>query len=232
MIDRIKKVVQIILGTDGRGNFKPSDFNLLLHNEVLEEFDKMLFEVNKLVNRENRGLVNGALENVSDRLREKIQHYLMPGATLVYAGGLFALPSDLRYLDDVLYLTESVELCRNNRDFNLINSVSHTAPSNDYPIGLKQGNSLRILPATIISDVTATYLRNPIEAKWTYTVINGVEIFNPSANDYLDVDIHPSCENELIMGILEKFGVNLKEQDIQAYVQRQETQELNENNSN
>jgi len=232
MIDRIFKTVKTILNTDGRGNFKPSDFNLILHNVVLEEFDELLFEVNKIVNRENRGLISGALENISDRLREKIQHYLMPGVPLTYANSLFTLPSNLRYLDDVLYNLEPVELCRNNKDFNLINSVSHTAPTLEYPIGLKQGNNLKILPATIVDSITATYLRNPIQAKWTYTVINGVEVFNPSANDYVDVDVHSSCENKIIMGVLEKFGVNLKEQDIQAYVQREEVEELNENNSN
>jgi len=70
-----------------------------------------------------------------------------------------------------------------------------------------------------VGSVTVSYLRNPVQAKWTYTIIDGVEVFNPSALDYVDVDIHPSEEDDIIIRVLQGFGVELKEQDIQQLTQ-------------
>lgn len=231
MINRIKQTVTTILNTDGRGNVKPSELNVIVHNGVLELYEEMLFEVNQLMNRQNRGLVNGGLENTTEKVREKIQYYLTT-TTLSYSGDSFILPSDLRYFDAPFYNDELIDLCKNNREFKLLANVSHTTPTEEYPIGLKQGNTLKVLPTTIEEDVTLSYLRNPLEAKWTYIKANGVELFNPSAADYQDVDIHPGQEDNLIIKVLEKFGINLKEKDVQEAMQRAKVNEFNEKNAN
>lgn len=232
MIDRIFQTVKTLVNTDGNGNFKPKSFDLLLNNVVLEKFEELLFEVNRLVNRQNRGLVNGGLENVADKVRERIQHYLVEETTLVYENSKFTLPANLRYFDTVFYLNEAIELCNNNMEFKLISNLKNTAPEGDYPIGLKQGNTIKVAPSTIITNVTATYLRNPLQAKWTYQIIDGVEIFNPSANDYVDVDIHPGDEDDVILRVLKKFGINLKEKDIQEITSREEINEFTAKNTN
>lgn len=231
MIDRIYQTVKAIANTDGDGNVKPKTLNLILNNVVSEKYEELLFEVNRVVNRQNRGLISGGLENITAKLRERIQHYLIEDV-LTYADGKFTLPSDLRYFDAVFYNNEEVELCRNNREFKLIENLQNTSPDNDYPIGLKQGNTVKILPATIVEDLPVAYLRNPLQAKWTYQVIDGEEIFNPSANDYQDIDIHPGDEDDIIMRILKKIGVNLKEKDLQEHAMRDEINEFQAKNTN
>lgn len=231
MIDRVVQVVKTVLNTDGRGNVSPKETDLIINNVVIEIYEENLFERNRLLNRQNRGLVNADLDNVATKLLERIQHYLTDG-DLTYSGGTFNFPSDLRYLDAVFYNNEEVELCKNNKEFKLLKNLKETSPNESYPIGLKHGTAIKILPETIVGDVTVSYLRNPAQAKWTYVVIDGVEMFNPSANDYQDIDIHPGDEDDIIMRVLQKFGINLKEKDLQEIMSREKATEFNVNNTN
>ena len=75
-IDRVYKTVLFFVNSDIRGNVKPDELRLAINNAVNEIIEEYFVEVNKAVNRENRGLVNRGLENIADRIREKITHFL------------------------------------------------------------------------------------------------------------------------------------------------------------
>lgn len=227
-IDRVYKTVLFLANSDVRGNVTPSELRLAINDVVNEIYESYLYEVNKAVNRENRGLINGGLENIADRLREKINHFLKE-ANLTHSGGFYTLPSDLRYFDSVFYNgTNEVEVCRNAKEFKLLSSNIYTNPTSTYPIYLKTENKIKILPATIITNVSIFYLRNPKIAKWTYTIVSGAELYNPSALDFQDIDLHPSEEYTVVLKTLNRFGINLKEQDIQAIAQNKEILDTNE----
>ncbi|WNH10040.1 hypothetical protein [Thalassobellus suaedae] len=228
MIDRIFKTAKFFLNTDGRGNFKPEDFDTVLHNKVLEKFEDNFFEVNQMINRQNRGLINGGLENIPDKIRERIQHYITPDEALTYSATYFNLPDNLHYFDTVEHNGTIIELLKSNREFK---AVEIGNPSEDYPIGLKQGNTLKVRPSTIVANVTMSYLRKPIRAKWTHQIINSVEVFDNGAPDFKNVDIHASEEVDLTLRILSGFGLNLKEKDIQDYAQREEATNFNQEKS-
>lgn len=228
MIDRIKKTVETYLSTDNRGNFTPDKYDTVLHSIVLDRHEQLFFEVSKMVNRQNRGLINGGMENASEKIREKIQHYLKDDQALTFATDRFTLPSDLRYLDVVLYNDEPIEMARSNREFNILKSSN---PTVSYPVGLKVANSIKILPTTIEEDVTVSYVRNPLRAKWTYEIVSGVEQFNPDADDFQDVDAHISEEFDITIGVLRAFGINLKEQDIEAIARNIEDTTYNQENA-
>lgn len=228
MIDRIKQTVETFLNTDNRGNFKPESYDTILHSVVLDRHEQLFFEVNRMANRQNRGLLNGGLENVTEKLREKIQHYIVDDVTLTYSTNRFILPEDLRYFDAVLYNEEIIEMLKSNKEFNTLKS---TNPSEAYPLGLKVGNVIKVLPTTIVDNVTVSYIRNPLRAKWTYTIVGGVEQYNPDADDFVDVDAHISEEFDITIGVLRGFGINLKEQDVQAIAQNIENTVFNEENA-
>lgn len=230
-IDLVYKTCLTLANSDIRGNFTPSELRLFINNVVNEIYEEYLFEVNRMLNRENRGLINGGLENLPDRIREKIQ-YFSQDAPLTFVSTLFTLPADLRYIDAIYYNGNTeVELTKNAKEFKLIGNFIHTTPNEEYPIGLRQGDTLKILPATIQNNVTMFYLRNPLIAKWTYTVVSGAELFNPSAPDFQDIDLHPSEEANVILRTLLKAGINLKEQDIMAVTQNLKAQEFNQDNA-
>jgi hypothetical protein len=231
-IDRVYQTLQMLANTDGRGNVGPQDYILALYNVILEKYEEYLFEVTKAVNRENRGLANRGLENIPDRIREKIQFFLTSGAMPI-TSGQSALPGDCRYIDTVITATGArVEFKDDAGEFYHIAQFPYIAPTAAMPIALRTGTTLQILPATTPGPLKILYLRNPKIPKWTYEVVDGVELFNPGASDFQDIDMHPSEEDDIVARLLVKFGINLKEPDLQAAANNMENQEFNLQNSN
>lgn len=228
-IDRVFNKVKGYINTDGRGNFSPTTFNLALHHAIQVLTERKLQEVNKAVNRENRGLYSGGLQNIPDRIREKIQHLLQMGS-IAKDGDTYPLPEDLLYLDTLLYNnTNSIEPCKDAGEFIVISNCD--LATTEHPIFLKTGNVLEVLPATITTNLKAYYLRKPAIPKWTYTVVDGAELFNPSAGDFQDIDAHEGEEEDIVMEVLLYFGINLKEPDVTQVAQNLENTETNFNNA-
>lgn len=222
----------MLLNSDVRGNVKPSEAQQAIYdvcNEIVEEY---FYEVNRITNRSNRGLINGGLENLPERIREKILHFLVEDVALIFENSYFLLPKDLRYIDAVIYGDATiVEFCKSKREFNIISNYADTIPTETYPVALRIGEKIKIAPSVIVDDVTISYLRNPLFPKWTFQMINGVELFNPDAPDFQDIDLHPSEEHKVVMLTLNRFGINLKEQDIAAMTINHESQEFNQQNA-
>ena len=231
-VDRIYKTVLMFANSDIRGNVKPTDLRLALYDVVNEIVEEYFYEVNRMLNRENRGLINGGFENIPDRIREKILYFLKEDVVLNYAAPYFELPADLRYIDSVFYQENNeVEFCKHNKEFKLLLNYADTLPTNTKPIGLRIGNKVKVAPTTIVDEVTISYLRNPLIPNWTYTVVGGAELFNPSAPDFQDIDLHPSEENRVVLATLKRFGVNLKETDLTQMTAAREQIDFNQDNA-
>lgn len=233
MIDRVIQTVRMLANTEVRGNMKPADVDKAIYQTMLELYEQYPFELNKWTNRQNKGLVGAGQQNIVDLIAEKMNYYFK-SATMAYDSGKFTLPTDLRYLDSIIYTTYNSEviLSKVAAEFYKLKRFKHTQPSVDYPIGLREDNKVEVLPSTIINNVVVNYRRSPKIPKWTYVVINGTEMFNPSAPDFVDIDMHPSEFTEIVIGVCQKFGINLKEEDLKAAADGEEIQKFNIENSN
>ncbi len=231
-IDRLYKTVLMFANSDIRGNVKPTDLRLALYDVVNEIVEEYFYEVNRMLNRENRGLINGGFENIPDRIREKILYFLKEDVALTYSAPYFELPTDVRYIDSVFYQDNNeVEFCKHNREFKLLLNCTDTLPTITNPIGLRVGDKIKVAPTTIVDEVTISYLRKPLIPNWTYTVVGGSELFNPSAPDFQDIDLHPSEENRVVLATLKRFGVNLKETELTQMTAAREQIEFNQENA-
>lgn len=229
LIDRIYKKVQTFVNTELRGNVSPSEFNLFLHDAIQDRNEEYFFDISRFVNKENRGFMPNFLENIADRFREKVSHYLVEDVALALENAKtdkYVLPADYRYIDEVsIGGNTSFETTKSSKEFNIVKALA----TKDYPVMFQTGKTIKVFPATL-EGVTISYLRTINIPKWTFTVVSGAELFNPSANDFVDADIHPSEENEIVRRVLMRFGVNLKEQDIQAFTMNQDNADFNQNN--
>lgn len=230
-VDRVYQTVLMLANSDIRGNVKPLHLRLAIYDVSNEIYEEYITDISRATNRENRGLINSGLENLPDRIREKLQYFLVEDTALTYASGVFTLPENHRYSDLPMYLEAEIELCKSKKHFNLIKNDADAKPTVAVPIGLRVGNALKVAPSTIVSGVTLSYLRNPLIPNWTFTMVNGAEVFNPSINGFQDIDLHPAEENNVVMRTLNRFGANLKENDIIAYTQNKEAQDFNQDNA-
>ena len=235
MINRIKQKVQTFLNTDNRGNFSPEEYNLLLHNAIQDRFEELLYEVNRQGNRENVGRMGNSIENIPERLREKINHYLKQSAISAISDppeGPYNFPADYKYFDALYSDTlKDVEFAKNRKEFNILKRQAMP----DFPLMLITNNQLHVYPDFNEDDfeegVHISYIRKPKYPKWTYEVVSGVELFNSSGAGFQDADVHPSEEAEMVRRILMSFGINLKEQDIQNVVLQKNNAEFNQQNA-
>jgi hypothetical protein len=220
-IDLVYQTVKTLANTDVRGNAKPDEMRLLINLVVDEIVSDYFFELEKAINKANKGAGGTALENIPERIREKIMYFLTED-TMVFDDPYFEFPTDLRFTDSISYLTTLIEPCKNMKEFRIISNLTDTTPTETYPIYIQLGDKIKVAPDTIVDDVTISYLRKHLVAKWTYTIISGNEVFNPSANDFQDIDLHASEFSNVILKTLLKLGINLKEADIVTYLTQQE----------
>ena len=174
MLNRVHRTVKFLANTEGRGNVKPENIDLAIHNKVLEKYEELLFDVNRLVNRQNRGLVNGALENTADKVREKIQHYLEEQEVNA-ANGIIGIPSEVRYFDTLLYKETYIELCKNNKQFLL----SQSEANDENPIGLKTSNKIDFFTVEGTIGLLSASLKSLLSA--IVFAINAISVLTTSA---------------------------------------------------
>jgi len=232
-VDNVYRTLQSLANSDVRGNIKPDEFRLLLNDVVNEIIDGYFSELNRVVGRENKGLVGGGLENLPNRIGEQLRYFLKL-RTLSYNNNFsyFILPADYRFIDTVIYdKKHTLEICANAKDFQQLVNSSFAYPTDDYPICLHFDDKIKIAPDSITSNVELWYLRKHKPANWTFVVINGVDVFNPSALDFADIDLHPSEENNVVLRCLSRLGLNLKERDLVSSANAKEQQNFTKENA-
>jgi len=60
-------------------------------------------------------------------------------------------------------------------------------------------------------DIYCNYVRKPATVKWTYNIINKKALYNSSAADLQNFELHVSEENNLLVKILQLAGISFKD---------------------
>lgn len=219
LIDRIYKKVKTFVNTDVRGNVTPVEFNLFLHDALQERQNELIGLINQHQNRANRGLSGSGIENLSENHRQKLQHYLSLETVTTNTNGQIAIPSQAVFID----LIENdngvaFEQCSNYSEFRTLKTIANT----DLPLSIQFGNTIETYPLAVEQSVNISFIKKPITPNWTYEVISENEIFNPSHVNFRDAHAHPSEEDVLVVKVLKRFGINLKENEITAIASQTE----------
>lgn len=218
MIDLIFQVVKTIANKELRGNITPAEFNFLGTQAQNKIFREYFIEIEKQQYKENRGYGGIGLANMPIKTREKIDVF-SKSATLTYDTDRFVLPSDLYHIKQRGILYNSTVVDEGQQSRSAFKNSSKTAPSTTFPQYHREGNDIIITPATIISGVTCKYIRQPLAPKWTYAIISGSELFDNTANDFQDFELHPSEMDNLAMEILSLIGINIRDLQVINYAE-------------
>ncbi len=228
MIDRLYTTLQVITSKDTRGNLTPEEFNELLNSVIEDKYEDYFFELDRALNRQNRGYANNGFAKVPEKLQEKIRHFYKRDV-MAKATDTYPAPEDMRYLDAIFYQGVKIALTKNATSFYLQTESTRLRPTLSRPIALEEGRNYTVAPSSITADLDVFYLRKPLKAKWTYNPIT--EQFNPDANDFQDVDMHPSDEQDILRRLVSKAGINLDDNQLAAYGMNTEQAEFQTNNA-
>ncbi len=125
-----------------------------------------------------------------------------------------AKPEDFYKLGSVFYKNEKeVQLIQRN-DLAYVNSNPLTKPTETYPVFLYESHKLQVVPATITSDITVSYLRKPMDVRWNFTIPQGQAYYRYDPAGSIDFELNKSEQSKIITRILAYAGVVIKDPSI------------------
>lgn len=205
----------------------PQEFNLLANQAQLDIFEQYFYDLNQF----NRaGQINNEHANIISNIKEKIDLFRVDEVTLNYNIS-FELPVDLYRLSTVTYnsFTE-VEATQKNELIYIVNSPL-TTPTTSYPIFLRTGNKIKVYPETITSSITCSYIKKPSSINWTYFEVNNTPLYNSTAVDHQDCELHDSEEVNLVNKILTYAGIIAKSPDVYQAAETKENKKITQEKS-
>ena len=220
-IDDVYQKVLAIANKEQRGYITPQEFNLFANQAQMDIFEQYFYDINQF------GRVSGNETEYSDMislLEEKIAIFdQFKVAMSAASGNQLTLPTDVYRLGTVFYggAGYDVEIEKvSKKDLEYMSRTALYAPVETRPVYVKKSETLlKLFPASpgtsyTTANVTCNYIKKPATVKWTYTVIVGKALYNASAGDLQDFQLHASEENNLIIKILALVGISIKDTSV------------------
>ena len=237
MIDSVRNTVLSIISKDNRGYITPTEFNLFAKQAQIEIFEKYMYDYSTAIQKQNARMHGSGYAGVVDKIEESIDKFIVP-LTLTYNAtpakfyipGTEPSPSLPAYkLNDLYYNSDTIIDFVTGANAKRLNASNLIAPTVEYPVYTVDSEGIKVYPATIVSGVSANYIRYPKDPKWTWvTLTAGEPIFNQGANDYQDFELPLSDETNLVVKILQYAGVSIREADIVQAAKSEELQDKQE----
>lgn len=227
-INDVRETVLAICNKNNYGYISPDDFNLYAKQAQLEVFDGYMAQYNNAINLEKTSRAGSDLADIAEGLRESIEVFISADS-LTYnapAGPLstFNAPNNWYHINVVNYEPQPsvlVEVQKGSRlEISRLLNSNLTAPSTTYPVYFigqasvaTPNGTISIAPNTIQSDVSAVYIRYPVDPRWDYvTLVNGEPMYNASGSQ--DFEVAEEEEPRLVQKILEKAGLSIREPEV------------------
>ena len=237
-VDSVYKTVLLILNQEQRGYITPDEFNKTSTQVQLDIFERYFEDLNQQLR------VTQADFDYSNRqvdIDDKISNFKCIGSCN-YGPNSFALP----IVDDLTSTTivyndaptasqfafyrlgtvtyDDIEIQRLQRvEFYNIDKSDLTIPSENFPVYLYESGKLNIKPASITTDVKASFLRKPKNVVWNFNSTTGNYIYDSSTS--VDFELNSSEQTNVITRILLYAGIVVKDPTIIQVAAQQIQQE-------
>ena len=214
-IDTVYQKVLVFANKEQRGYVTPQEFNLFADQAQMEIFEQYFYDLNQYMR------IHGSDQEYSDiihNINEKIA--IFESTSAIGNGNIVA--TDIYRLGTVISNGVEVEEIQQNEILYMNNSAI-LRPSASRPVYIRTGEkSIETYPAGIF--VSCTYVRKPKKPNWSYVVVNGNAMHDPT--NKVDFELHASEENELIYKILKFAGISMKRNDIGVAAQTLESTQV------
>ena len=228
-VDRIYQRVLTLANKEQRGYITPQEFNLYANQAQMDIFEQYFYDLNQFLRIPGNSTTHA---DMVDILEEKISVFEVT-ATLALAinpngvaGNLDALPrfyrlSNVRSGNTIM---ESVS----RKDFRLFPNSPLTTPTATRPIYMIDtiNSIIQIAGDDTLTEADIDYVQSPRQVNWTYVVVGEKALYNATAADAQDFDLHPSEETELVLKILTLAGFTLKDQALYQAAAGEDTKNI------
>jgi hypothetical protein len=229
MINQVYTTVLAIINKDNRGYVSPLEFNLYAELAQMSLFEELFHKYSKSIVKQNARMYHSEYSDIPKHIREVIDVFTNECKLSQNLVSLLWYPNttDFYRLIKIDYLQKELEEI-SKLEVNRVLNNNLIAPTLQYPAYISLNGGYRLYPTTIVgANADVTYIRKPKQPKWTYQVVGGNPLFNPTATDYQDFEFPESMFNDLVVKILGYAGVEIREADI---IQVSQGMEVNNNN--
>lgn len=173
-VNTVYKTTLLILNKEQRGYITPNEFNRIsvqVQREILEQYFEELNQQLRVPQN------NDEYANRVNNLQEKID--IFQKFDVCTGTNPFTLPTDVHRLGMLAYREKEIQEI-NRRDYLLVNRSALTTPTTSNPVYILEGtgspssapSKAYVYPDTITTgaDVTAYYVKTPIDPRWGYSV--------------------------------------------------------------
>ena len=254
-INEVYQTVLAVANKEQRGYITPQEFNLFAHQAQLDIFQQYFYDLNQFRRNPGNDTVIG---DIGDFLEEKIDSFLTT-ATFgvdnntgqlslggVVSGILYKIFSlRVSYIGGVApNVVDTITTAEQSslKDFTLLNKSLLTKPTIETPLYYVD-NWPNIMVAPTIPDLShlnptplqmsasLTYVKKPKMPNWTYIIVNNKPLYNVSANDHQDFELHMSEKPLLVKKILQLAGVSVKDYNITQFAAQEEIKTIQQQKS-
>jgi len=224
-INDIKDIINIIVrqNTTG-GNLDPNQFNLIINRAQITKFMRSYgnpqeYQIGNPVPR--------IAFQTTQAITDELGIFIKNTDIIVPSTGQLSYPSDYVHLislgfvtgvnsnGSVISLPRPIEIV--NKEFEWYRRSSKIVPPTKLdPIAIEENTYIQLYPVNLGS-VKFSYLRQPREAKWAYTIASGRPVYD-SANS-VNLEWRDNDINSIISLAVSYIGISIKDQEVSQYAE-------------
>ena len=232
-IDTVYQRVLAIANKEQRGYITPQEFNLLAEQAQMLIFEQYFYDLNQF----NRAGGNGnEYADMINILEEKIAIFEKQNIDMsAVSGSTATLPTNVYRLGTVFYNngTNSIIVEKvSNQEIQRMNQASLYKPTEARPVYTRTSETKIVIyptsatPAYSASNLNCNNIVKPEKPVWTYTIVNEQALYNSTAADHQDFELHPSEEQELVYNILEMAGITINKPGLVQLADKENMQDV------
>ena len=231
-VNTVYQTVLALANKEQRGYITPQEFNLHAEQAQMSIFSQYFYDLNQFKRVPSNSTVYG---NPIDILEEKISIFKKgPSALSTNGLQLSALDPDIYKLSQVTLLKTSTYSCVaeeiSYEEYHQTQNSPLLKATETRPIYYIKDNKVFYAPASN-GTYQARWIRRPKKPNWTYIVVGEKALYNSSATDHQDFELHPSEQTDLVIKILQLSGVTIKDYNLVQVAAQEETKNIQQEKS-
>ena len=232
-VNKVYTTVLSILNKKGSGYMTPDNFNKIAKVVQLELLDRAFYEYNRAVAKQTGGRGAQGYGDIPRKIMDKLDPFCVNTTLSIDSTNTYFEPpgyqTTITNLDGTsynsfstdVYATLNVSMSTKNTDIERIEkskihflfSSKLTAPSETFPVYYSSEELIYVFPKTI-TRIEVYYVKKPQNPVWNSTVDTvsfGTPVYTYDETSSVNFTLHASDEVDLILGILQYFGVTIKD---------------------
>ena len=247
-VNKIYQTVLALANKEQRGYITPQEFNLFANQAQMDIFEQYFYDLNQFKRTVGNDTMHSDMVNI---LEEKISafhkeisyaHYDQNeryiGTKDSFFEAFYNKPADMYRLIEILKIDPNQgivsEIDRLNvRDYERAIKSTLTRGSINMPVCAIKDDSIVVAPSaeSSTSQIKIDYIKKPSPPKWTYIVVNEKPLYNSSAPDHHNFELHDSEQKDLVIKILQLAGVSIKDYNITQVAAQEEVKTIQQQKS-